>query len=98
MLTAAKRHGADGFEIRPEFWRDKGRELPAARAHAARDGLMLTYATHNSFPLFDPGAADALRQDIDDAQALGSPFLRIFPGAVPAENDMAGWEHGRSLA
>ena len=98
MLASAKRHGTDGFEIRPEFWRDKGRELPAAREQAERDGLMLTYATHNRFPLFDPAAADTLRQDIDDAQALGSPFLRIFPGAVPTDDDTAGWERGRSIA
>jgi sugar phosphate isomerase/epimerase len=98
MLTAAKRHGADGFEIRPEFWRDKARELPAARAQAARDGLLLTYATHNRFPLFDPNATPVLRQDIDDARALGSPFLRVFPGAVPADDDTAGWERGQELA
>jgi sugar phosphate isomerase/epimerase len=98
MLAAAKRHGADGFEIRPEFWREKGRELPAAREQAARDGLLLTYATHNRFPLFDPAATDTLRQDIEDARALGSPFLRIFPGAVPADDDNAGWERGRGLA
>jgi sugar phosphate isomerase/epimerase len=98
MLAAAKRHGADGFEIRPEFWRDKERELPAAREQAARDGLMLTYATHNSFPLFDPAATPALRQDIADARALGSPLLRIFPGAVPADDDQAGWERGRAIA
>jgi sugar phosphate isomerase/epimerase len=98
MLTAAKRHGADGFEIRPEFWREKERELPAAREQAARDGLLLTYATHNSFPLFDPAATPVLRQDIDDARTLGSPFLRIFPGAVPADNDTAGWERGQALA
>ncbi len=98
MLTAAKRHGADGFEIRPEFWRDKERELPAAREQAARDGLLLTYATHNRFPLFDPASAPTLRQDIDDARALGSPYLRIFPGAVPAADDRAGWERGREIA
>jgi sugar phosphate isomerase/epimerase len=59
---------------------------------------MLTYATHNSFPLFDPAATDTLRQDIDDARALGSPLLRIFPGAVPTDDDTAGWERGKSLA
>lgn len=98
MLTAAKRHGADGFEIRPEFWRAKEHELPAAREQAARDGLLLTYATHNRFPLFDPAATSVLQQDIADAKALGSPYLRIFPGAVPADDDTTGWERGRALA
>ena len=28
VIAAAARLGADGVEIRPEFWRDKSRELP----------------------------------------------------------------------
>ena len=96
VLEAARRHGADGIEIRPEYWRDKARELPAARERAERDGLMVTYATMNT--LFSAETADALRQDIADARALGAPQVRVFPGAVPAGDVAAGWEHGRSIA
>lgn len=98
MIAAAHRHGADGLEIRPEFWRDKETELPAARDAAARHGLMLTYATFNAYPLFDAAAGDTLRQDIKDARALGAALWRVFPGAVPPADDAAGWARGAAIA
>ncbi len=98
MIDAAHRHGAAGLEIRPEFWRDKEAELPAAREAAANHGLMLTYATFNADPLFDAAAGDALRQDIEDARALGASLWRVFPGAVPAADDAEGWARGEAVA
>jgi sugar phosphate isomerase/epimerase len=77
LFDAAHRLGADGVELRPPFWKDKGSELPAARERAAHHGLLITYATMGT--LYGTDAA-VLRQDIDDARALGSPILRLFPG------------------
>lgn len=95
LFDAAHRLGAAGAELRPQFWQDKARELPAARDRAAQHGLLITYATMGR--LFDTDPA-SLRQDIDDARALGSPVLRVFPGPVPADDDTAGWETGQAIA
>ena len=95
LFDTAHRLGADGVELRPQFWQDKERELPTARDRAARHGLLVTYATMGR--LFDTDPA-TLRQDIDDARALGSPILRVFPGPVPTDDDDAGWETGREIA
>jgi len=97
IVDAAHRLGADGAEFRPQFWQDKGRELPAARERAAQYGLLLTYATMGTLFSAEPGAADALRQDIDDTRALGSPQLRVFPGPLPADDDTAGWAMGQEI-
>jgi sugar phosphate isomerase/epimerase len=95
LFDTAHRLGAAGVELRPQFWADKERELPAARDRAAHHGLLVTYATMGR--LFDTDPA-SLRQDIDDAAALGSPLLRIFPGPVPADDNDAEWERGRAIA
>jgi sugar phosphate isomerase/epimerase len=85
--------GAAGVEYREVYWREKASELPAVRQTAERLGLQLTYATFT--PLFSAEAA--LRQqllgDIDDAAALGSPLLRVFRGAMPAQptDNPAAW-------
>ncbi len=95
LFDIAHRLGADGVELRPQFWKDKMRELPATRDRAVQHGLLVTYATMGR--LFDTDPA-SLRQDIDDARALGSPILRVFPGPVPADDDNANWETGRAIA
>jgi sugar phosphate isomerase/epimerase len=95
LFDTAHRLGAEGVELRPQFWKEKARELPAARDRAAHHGLLVTYATMGR--LFDTDPA-SLRMDIDDARALGSPLLRVFPGPVPADDDEAGWERGREIA
>src|SRR5215212_10009239 len=72
VIAAAARLGADGLEIRPQYWREKGRELPAARDAIAGHGLLVTYATTTT--LFSADLADGprLRQDIADTRALGA--------------------------
>jgi sugar phosphate isomerase/epimerase len=95
LFDAAHRLGADGVELRPQFWKEKARELPAARDRASQHDLMITYATMGRLFDTDPSS---LRQDIDDARALGSPFLRVFPGPLPADDDRAGWDAGREIA
>jgi len=94
LFDTAHRLGADGVELRPQFWKEKTSELPAARERAAQHGLLITYATMGT--LYGTDAA-SLRQDIDDARALGSPILRVFPGQLPGD-DGQGWETGREIA
>lgn len=95
LFDAAHRLGADGVELRPQFWKEKERELPAARERAAHHDLLITYATMGT--LYGTDAA-SLRQDIDDARALGSPILRLFPGQLPADDGSPLWESGREIA
>jgi sugar phosphate isomerase/epimerase len=95
LFDAAHRLGADGVELRPPFWKDKEAELPAARERAAQHALLITYATMGT--LYGTDAA-VLRQDIDDARALGSPILRIFPGQLPTEPRDPAWETSRAIA
>ena len=95
LFDSAHRLGADGVELRPQFWKDKEAELPAARERAAQHSLLATYATMGT--LYGTDAA-TLRQDIDDARALGSPILRIFPGQLPEGASDPAWESGRAIA
>ncbi len=97
VIAAAARLGAAGIEIRPEFWRDKARELPEARDLIAAHGLLVTNATRNTLFNAAPDGAAALREDIDDTRALGAPQLRVFPGPLPADDDAAGWAAGQAL-
>ncbi|MGI8854387.1 MAG: sugar phosphate isomerase/epimerase family protein [Thermomicrobiales bacterium] len=95
LFDTAHRLGADGVELRPQFLKEKASELPAARERAADHGLLVTYATMGTLYGTD---ASVLRQDIDDARALGSSILRIFPGLLPAEGTDPAWETGRAIA
>lgn len=84
LAPIAVKHGARGVEYRDVYWKNKGRELPAAREQVIRLKLMATYTTVT--PLFsaDPGAQAQLLRDIEDARALGSPLLRVNLGERPA--------------
>ncbi|MDQ2785095.1 MAG: sugar phosphate isomerase/epimerase [Chloroflexota bacterium] len=95
LFDMAHRLGADGVELRPQFWKEKARELPVARDRAAAHGLLVTYATMGR--LFDTDPA-SLRRDIDDARTLGSPVLRVFPGQLPDDDDTTGWHAGQEVA
>jgi len=96
VVAVAARLGVDGVEVRPEFWRDKARELPEVRDLLAAHGLVVTNATRNT--LFDAASEGAaLREDIDDTVALGAGQLRVFPGPLPAGDDEAGWAAGRAI-
>ena len=97
VIAAAARLGADGIEIRPEFWRDKARELPEARDLIAGHGLLVTNATRNTFFSAEPDGAARLREDIDDTRTLGAGQLRVFSGPIPADDDEAGWAAGRAM-
>ena len=95
VIQAAARLGADGVELRREYWQEQGRELSASRDLARELGLLVTYATMATLFNTDADGARVLRRDIDDARALGSPQLRVFQGPAPADDDQAGWDAGR---
>ena len=98
VIATAARFGAAGIEIRPQYLRDRERELPAARDAIAHHGLLVTYATTTTLFSVDPQDAARLRQDIDDTQFLGGAQLRVFQGPAPADDDEAGWAAGQALA
>jgi sugar phosphate isomerase/epimerase len=91
--------GLDGVEYREVYWRDKAQELPLVREQLAQHGLQAAYCTFT--PLFsaDAGARAQLLTDIDDAAALGSPFLRVFIGVndmPPTPDDGPAWRGARA--
>lgn len=97
VIAAAAQLGADGLEIRPQYWRDKERELPAARDAIAGHGLLVTYATTTTLFSADPADGPRLRQDIADTRTLGASQLRVFLGPAPADDDTDGWATGQAL-
>jgi len=97
VIAAAARLGVDGVEVRPEFWRDRAREVPEARDLIAAHGLLVTNATRNTLFSAAPDGAARLREDIDDTRTLGAAQLRVFPGQLPEEEDAAGWAAGRAM-
>ena len=86
-----------GLEIRPQIWRERERELPAARDLIAQHGLVVTYATTITLFSAEPADAKRLRGEIDDAQLLGASQLRVFSGPAPDDADEAGWAAGRAI-
>ncbi len=88
VAPIAKRLGAQGFEYREVYWKDKAEELPAVRDQAAQLGLKLTYATFHTLFDRDPEKQALLMQDLEDAHALGAPLMRVFRGERPS-NDPA---------
>jgi len=97
VVTIARDLGADGVELRADYWQDKQRELPAARDLVKQLGLVVTYAT--AATLFGPDGEEQLsrRQHVDDAATLGSPLLRVFQGMAPRSDDHAGWERATEV-
>ncbi|MHB1005696.1 MAG: sugar phosphate isomerase/epimerase family protein [Chloroflexota bacterium] len=83
LAPIAAKHGARGVEYRDIYWKDKARELPALRSQLDRSGLMATYATFTPLYHVDPAKQAKLLQDVDDANALGAPLLRVFRGEPP---------------
>lgn len=91
VVKAAKRLGTDGVELRRDYWRERERELAASRDLVAGLDLLVTYATTATLFNANEEGTRILRQDIDDALALGSPQLRVFQGEAPADDDAA-WD------
>jgi sugar phosphate isomerase/epimerase len=92
VVAAAHRLGAGGVEFRPDYWQDKERDIAAIRAANAELGQRAILATFTF--LFTEDEA-LLRQEIDDAAALGSPLLRVFQGPAPTAADDPAWARAR---
>src|SRR5215471_4624728 len=73
VVTIARDLGADGVELRADYWQDKQRELPAARDLVKQLGLVVTYATSATLFGTDSEAQQHVCQHVEDAAALGSP-------------------------
>lgn len=91
MVDKASLLGVDGVELRREAWPAYLSELPAIRKQVEMLGLIVTYGTHNTLFSPDKAAFDLLLHDIETAKALGSPLLRVFPGATPPDDDKTRW-------
>jgi sugar phosphate isomerase/epimerase len=89
VIEVAKRRGVDGVELREGYWRDKDREIATARRRLDELNLIATYATN--LALFSSADQIPLRRAVDDAVALGTSLVRVFPGAVPPDADRAAW-------
>ena len=97
VVSIASQLGADGVELRADYWQDKERELPAARDLVKQLGLVVTYAT--SAALFGPDEEEQQRrQHVDDGATLGSPLVRFFQGTAPSAGDTTAWSRATELA
>ncbi|MEX1018941.1 MAG: sugar phosphate isomerase/epimerase family protein [Litorilinea sp.] len=96
LIDKALALGVDGVELRRELWRNYADELPAVRARLEAEKLHVTYATFSVLFAPDDDAHALLLHDMDTAHALGSPLLRVFPGATPADLNGAGWNRARA--
>jgi len=87
--------GVDGIELRRELWPDYASELAAVRDHLQSAGKLVTYATFSTLFNTTDDAHKLLLHDLNTARALGSPLLRVFPGAAPADTKDAAWATAR---
>lgn len=94
VIEAAARLGADGAELRRDYWRDPDREIPEARDCAAALGVRLTYASHATLFNADATGDAQTHRDIETTAALDASQFRLFPGPLPADDDEAGWRRG----
>jgi sugar phosphate isomerase/epimerase len=99
MPEVASSLGLDGVEYREVYWHDRSAELPALAEKMRAAGLRTTFATFRTLFNADEAVRAGLRQDLEDASALGSTILRVFRGVWPPE-DEAGevmWAAARAL-
>ena len=84
--------GVDGIELRREPWKSYQTEIAPVRERLEAQGKFATYATFSTLFAPDNDAYKLLLHDIDTAKALGSPLLRVFPGAAPDDLSDPAWE------
>ena len=83
LAPLAVKYGAQGVEYRDIYWKDKGKELPAARKQAAQMNLIVTYTTTTTLFSNDPQKQRRLLADIEDTKALNALLLRVNLGVRP---------------
>jgi sugar phosphate isomerase/epimerase len=98
FVNKAREFGVDGIELRREAWPAYHTELPAIRKEIEELGLLVTYATFSTLFNEDEEAHQLLLEDVRTAAALGSPLLRVFPGATPTMESTYAGEQGWSRA
>ena len=81
----------DGIELRRELWANYANEVAAVRQQIEAAGKLVTYATFSTLFSKDHQAHNLLLHDLDTAKALGSPLLRVFPGAAPTDTSDSAW-------
>jgi hydroxypyruvate isomerase len=91
LVNKASELGVDGVELRREPWPAYKTELPDVRAQLEKLGLLVTYGSFSTLFNNDAAAHKQLLDDITTAHALGSPLLRVFPGATPADDASTEW-------
>jgi sugar phosphate isomerase/epimerase len=84
LAPLAVKYGAQGVEYRDIYWKDKAKELSAVRDQTARLKLIVTYTTVTTLYSNDTQKQARLLADIEDAQALSAPLLRVNLGVRPA--------------
>ncbi|MGH2558673.1 MAG: sugar phosphate isomerase/epimerase family protein [Thermomicrobiales bacterium] len=95
VFDAAPRVGADGVEVRDSYWGDRAAEIGEIQRAATERDLVVTYATMTTLLAADDAGEDQLRQNVDDAVALGARFVRVFQGALPDDPRDPAWERAR---
>ncbi|MGH2530975.1 MAG: sugar phosphate isomerase/epimerase family protein [Thermomicrobiales bacterium] len=95
LFDIAPRLGADGVEVRDSYWGDRPTEIEVIQGAASARNLVVTYATMTTLLATDAAGEARLRQNIDDAVALGARFVRVFQGVLPTNADDPAWERAR---
>jgi sugar phosphate isomerase/epimerase len=94
-VEQAVSYSVQGIELRRELWPAYEEELEVTRRLLQDRGLIATYATFSRLFAVDDAAHRLLLHDIETAAFLGAPFLRVFQGGLPADEDAAGWAKAR---
>lgn len=92
LLDIAQELGLDGVELRREVWPNYPIGLKEIRAYAQTLGQTVVLAVFTR--LIGEEDENKIYQDIEDAAALGSPFLRVYLGPTMIESHPA-WEKAR---
>ena len=94
-IEQAALYNVQGIELRREVWPHYAEEIEVTARLLQERGFVGTYATFSRLFAADEVAQALLIHDIETAARLGSPFLRIFQGELPDDEDVTGWGNAR---
>ncbi len=95
LISKVISFGVDGIELRREPWKNYQAEVAPVREQLGAHGKFAVYATFSTLFSPDDNGRKLLMHDIDTARALGSPLLRIFPGAAPEDRSDPAWSFAK---